>query len=646
MRQVYATNCVRIWVFLSALVCFQTLTVFSQSGTDGHSGFVQYQFVIKNENQTAQNGYVTVTTHMDFGGGNTQDTSSAQISFAVMACGVTNVNVTIPQWNEDYANQNGWPVGNFLCHMNLIPGGNTAELYSEIATAFTTGVLQANTFYMGPWNYLGSGQSVNSLPVMKQAIAITVQNSSSSPQIAFCIVPPSPFGTGPTGGPFVENAMLQPGASVTFTNNLENSPCNPASTNLFEYGIVGMQNAFSAAAGGDNGQGGNLDTPDNTIPFPNQTNYSISQPQPPGQNNIIQSFSMGYTNPSVQFASPATYLLTNGQISWNTMGGTNASSVAVDEAGFNSLAQKLDTLAADLSRSNGLLVSINGTVSGATNIYNSSGASNVWVQNWPAAYSNGIAGNGAGTNYYGFTNIFNGQTNALTLADLTNYISSQTQATSNSIPNIVGQITAGTNVASQLSMEGIISGLGFPKEASSLHDDSGGPSVSPTIVVGGSGGHINYIFGAVSGMPNFPAVRAMLKWAVIISLFCLVWRSFMANIRRMFFVTANAVDLGLFDSVGAGVAATVMVSGLIMGVIVSFCALILPTLTGYVNEVTAQGGTNPMATLAATWAWQFLCQYAPIPYILSAVLCWIGYEVFSDGAALVCLGIIKALSQG
>lgn len=398
--------------------------------------------------------------------------------------------------------------------------------------------------------------------------------------------------------------LLAPGAVLSLTNVVQGDSQNQI--NVSPLAQNGYQNSdFAILTNAGTGMGWGYSQGDTNI------------------NYLTNSFANG------QMANQLALLNnTNGPIVWNNIPDGPAQDSTL-RAGFSALDNSLNEIYAKSNTA---------AVAGAAG-----GVSNIWVQNWPSNFGQFSISNFF-TNSISDTNGSGGGSNGLSLADLSNFVQTNQLDTSNKIGSVISKLNAATNAAAGLSASSISAHMGFPSDSSSLVDDSGSPAQSPLILVGGSRGQISYSFGSVNGMPEFPGLRSLLKWCVLVALFRMVWTNFMGNIRRMFFVTANSVDLGLWNSVGAGTAAAITVAGVIMGVACAFVAYMLPIVFGFGDSVVQNGGTNPMAVLAATWAWQFLSQYVPIAFLVSSVLVWVGYEMVTDAAALVALGVIKMLS--
>lgn len=336
----------------------------------------------------------------------------------------------------------------------------------------------------------------------------------------------------------------------------------------------------------------------------------------------------------------------------NSQGGSNTSGASGSSSGMTNLTVSVSNWPTNFSTSgstNNFFAATNVNIgnwptnfSMGSNTNNFSAATNVSVNNWPQGFSNALWGIYSNTLATGTNGV--GWTNGLTEEQLTNWVSDQEKHASNDFEVALMFALGHTNEAAALDSYVVGEHLGFAHDVSGLEDVFGGGAVSPEIQVGGADAHITYLFGGVTGMPAFSGLRTLVKWCMIMTLFCLVWRSFMANIRRMFFVTANAVDLGLFNTVGAGTAAAVVVAGLIMGIAAAFVAYTLPIVLGFADTVASSGGSHPMFELASTWAWSFLSQYLPLAYLVSCVVTWIGFEMVTDSAALVALGVIKMLS--
>lgn len=258
--------------------------------------------------------------------------------------------------------------------------------------------------------YLNSS-GTGTTPPASVPVSSTVVNNSSSPQTAYAYDDQPPPGMSQSdfdnlpANPSLQTVVLNPGASYTFNDSLLNSPCEPASNYHLISGVQGNGNQLSAS------------TSPNTSPGQSTGNGSAPYDNISWTNSIasdITNFSNVYTDSQTYYSSPATFLQTNGVVDWSSVGGTNASVTAVNEAGFNSLGKQLNAIAADLTAAGGVPVylansnAVSG--SGGTNIFN--GASNVWVMNWPSNY----LGLGSGTN------LFYGQTNGLTVGELSNVV--------------------------------------------------------------------------------------------------------------------------------------------------------------------------------------------------------------------------------
>lgn len=478
----------------------------------------------------------------------------------------------------------------------------------------------------------------------------------------------------PGAGQAVGGVLMLPAGGSGYS--VASWPCKSNNATLYT-----SQTAPGSTGGGADGLGTGI-SPDDGVPVSGAVpSYGAGV----GSGGGGVSPGAGGSPPTTSYSppSPLNYNATNANnISSNSpiYFDSSAGIMGVVEQGFSALdalGQQGITMAHnDSTALAGRLAGAGGSTNG-----NSAGVSNVWVQNFGAvtnALNSGLSqlGSQITNGLNGLTNLLTygqltnglaamGETNGLTFGQFTNGLAlmggTNSQFTNgltfaqltNFAPgadltnSFLGELFASTNGATALGGVALPGGvLGFGHDSSVLDDAAGGGGVSPVIQVGGSGGKISFMFGSVAGMPSFPGARGFMKWIVIVTLFMLVWRSFMGNIRRMFFVTANSVDLGLLNTVAAGAGAALVACSAIMATIVAFIALVLPSVTGFADQVVASGGTSPMAAMAATWAWQFLTEYAPIPYIVSSVVAWIGFQLFSDSAAVVALGVIKFLSVG
>ena len=509
--------------------------------------------------------------------------------------------------------------------------------------------------------------ATNCVPDCFSNVAFTVKNNTFQNQWFY-------QAQAPGAGQAVGGVLMLPAGGSGYS--VASWPCKSNNATLYT-----SQTAPGSTGGGADGLGTGI-SPDDGVPVSGAVpSYGAGV----GSGGGGVSPGAGGSPPTTSYSppSPLNYNATNANnISSNSpiYFDSSAGIMGVVEQGFSALdalGQQGITMAHnDSTALAGRLAGAGGSTNG-----NSAGVSNVWVQNFGAvtnALNSGLSqlGSQITNGLNGLTNLLTygqltnglaamGETNGLTFGQFTNGLAlmgdTNSQFTNgltyaqltNCAPgddltnSFLGELFASTNGATALGGVALPGGvLGFGHDSSVLDDAAGGGGVSPVIQVGGSGGKISFMFGSVAGMPSFPGARGFMKWIVIVTLFMLVWRSFMGNIRRMFFVTANSVDLGLLNTVAAGAGAALVACSAIMATIVAFIALVLPSVTGFADQVVASGGTSPMAAMAATWAWQFLTEYAPIPYIVSSVVAWIGFQLFSDSAAVVALGVIKFLSVG
>ena len=529
----------------------------------------------------------------------------ANIQYNLPGCGSTNITVDC-----NYA-LNGTEVpGEYYAGAAV----NVSSWYGEQPQSgcWQTGSMGGNDFFT--FYVWGVSSQASNVPPYFSTVVLSMQNNSSAAQQGYVTY---------NGYPMLTHAVVNPGATLTYSNHFENDGCSPFVASLLSYGLNG--NGVDPLG---------LPYTDQAVTFSNNLG---------GVQNGI------YTNPEPVLNSPANWLETNGPIDFSSVGGASSTNLgAIMEAAYNELAQSLQSI-------NGNLIS-NRSGAGSTvisNVVTFQGGSNVWVQNWPSSFTNG--GGGASnvwiqnwpSNLLGnvtVTNIGNSTngaswTNGLTLNQFTNAGTQAQLGQSNRLSWAYYQMTSSTN-------EGSIPLLGYGSTLLSGNPSSGqipvasgGAGGLQTIMVGGKSGQIAFTLDS-SVMPAFTGVRTGIEWFVAGLVFLICWKGFQSSMQSLLLTpqarTAGEEVLGT----NANFAGAIAAAGLILGVVAAAAVFFLPYLAGY--AATFMPG-NPFSAVSGTFAYSYLDAFVPLNVVASAVGVVLFFRLTCGSVTLVAAGCIKLL---
>ena len=396
-----------------------------------------------------------------------------------------------------------------------------------------------------------------------------------------------------------------------------------------------------------------------------------------GANPSLTSPGNGYGNPSLstyQAPSPDQYNATN----FYAMG-TNA---PILFSGTNTQQQGFDALYDAITKASKLNdQDIWGAAGGITNAILAAARSQTNAAAWTNGltfqqFTNGLAAWGqAGTNsggivwtngmtYSQFTNGFaqyqdtNGLTyqeftnglalfgntnqvwtNGLTFVEFTNRDYQMSQAATNQMTQWQANMQAATNGASAVSRAimappggwsvGLAGGLSAP-----------GGDTSQAIQVGAPGHQISFQF-SNSVMPQYPGLRQMCYWCILVTVFAYCWKTFEKKLQSLFYVPAATSAGQSFAGFNANFPGAIAAAGVIVGVIAAFVTAAMSAFMGSTSDTLTSLESSPFLGMTGSFAWNFLSVYVPLDTLASGVVTVLVYRMTLTAAAGTAAAVLK-----